>query len=132
MLFRSGIVAFWAERAEPLDSVISDHIRDSLTVLDTLVTLNGARGRTVGVVPLPQDASPAALADRLAGLIDQSCELGWIDDRSTCAQLRVHANTTAASMHALLDRLESNPGKHISRAADLLLKENVRALLARL
>jgi hypothetical protein len=127
-----AIVRFWAERSEPLDSVDREHITDSLALPDTLIAINGARGFTVGVVPFPADLSAPALANRLASLIDQSCELGWIDDRQTCSELRASAAVNPDALRAILERLKTLRRTRISESAYLLLEQNVRYLLMRI
>ena len=126
-----GIVAFWGWMVVPMDSVISDMPSDNVGP-DTVVDLPGPRGSTVGVVAMPVDLSPAGLAKRLAGLIDESCELGWLGDRSVCAELRVLAKPSVVSLRGLLARLDALRGTRASDPAYLLLTENVRFLLSRL
>jgi hypothetical protein len=126
-----GLVPFLAERYEPLQSGYYEHATDS-TIANQQVEEHGARGFTVGVVPFPQDLAPQALANRLGGLIDRTCELGWIDDPRTCAELRASAKAAPTPLRALLDGLERERGKHVSEPAYLLLQQNVRFLSARL
>jgi hypothetical protein len=127
-----GVVSYWAERVEPMSSAMYDVITDTVTTLDTLIEVHGQRGFTVGVVPFPADLTPSALAKRLAALIDQSCELGWIDTRPTCDELRADANPAPAPLRALLDELAKQRGKRVSEPAYLLLEWNTKFLIARL
>jgi hypothetical protein len=127
-----GIVSYWAERVEPMSSGIYEVITDTVTTLDTLIEVHGQRGFTVGVVPFPADLTPSTLAKRLAALIDQSCEIEWIDDRRTCDELRANATPAPAPLRALLDELAKQRGKHVSEPAYLLLEWSAKFLIARL
>jgi len=108
----------------PLDSMIHEPAFESGFVSNTVVEVNGARGSTVGVVAFPPpDMSPARLATRLAGLVNQSCGLGWIDDRRVCAELPGRAKASAVALRALLSRLEALHGTRVSDPACLRLTE---------
>jgi hypothetical protein len=127
-----GIVTFWGQRREPMSSMIYEPAFESGFNSDSIISIRGARGSTIGVVAFPQDMSPAGLAARLAALVSQSCELGWIDDRSVCSDLLARAKASAVALHELLRRLEALRGTHVSDPAQLLLTENARFLLTRL
>ena len=126
-----GIVPYWAERNAPMDSVVTDLISDTASAVDTRIVVNGAHGSTIGVVPFPADLSRAALATRLAGLVDQACALGWIDDHDTCNSLKVKAIPASGPLGAMLTELNAQRGTHVAESAYLLLSENARFLLAR-
>jgi len=126
-----GFVQFLAVRAVPMSSFISDRFMDGVRA-DWLAGTDGARGFTVGVVPFPADTSPQALADRLASLIDRTCDLGWISDRRICSDLRAKAQPSSDSLRAFIASLDAQHRKLVSEAAYLLLTENARFLLARL
>jgi hypothetical protein len=127
-----GVVHFLAQRKEPDSTGFSERFMSGVGFGAIVVQGGGARGFTVGVVPFPSDLSPAGLAKRLAALINQSCDLGWIFDYRDCAGLLANATASPDSLRALLDRLKSLRGAHLSESAYLLLEQNVLYILARL
>jgi hypothetical protein len=127
-----GVVQYWAARREPPDTVVTSLASDTLTMQDTVVDIVGLRGTTVGIVDLPADRSPGALATRLSALIDQLCALGWIDNNGICNSLRVKATAAAGPLNALRNELSAQRGKHVSEEAYTILSQNVAYLVARL
>jgi len=86
-------------------------------------------GRTVGVVPLPLDLRPSALARRLRQLTDEACALGWISAPSTCRSLGANARPSARALRAFRRELVDQRAKTLSEAAFALLEPNVEFLL---
>jgi hypothetical protein len=89
-------------------------------------------GKTVGVVPLPIDLRPVALASRLRRLTDEACALGWIDGVGVCRSLRANARPSARALRAFRRELVEQRGKAVGEAAFALLEPNVDFLLNRL
>lgn len=107
------------------------------------------RGTTVGVAPLPQNATAASLTVRLRALLGRSCgELHWISQAGVCHSLDVKlihaaealdAGQTAAAreqLRAFMNELDAQhgpqPGKHVNDAAYALLEPNVSYILSKL
>ena len=126
------VVQYWAEVDAPLDSVITEVPPDSSLTQDTLVTIKGSTGFTIGVGALPADLSSGALVARLSLLIDRVCALGWIDNQGICNSLRKNAKAEAGPLGAMLNELNAQRGKHVAEAAYLLLSQNASYLLGRL
>ena len=89
-------------------------------------------GKTVGVVPLPQDVRPTALAGRLRRLVDESCALGWIESASVCSLLRDNARPSARALRVFHRELVAERGRGVSEAAFALLAPNVEFLLTKM
>jgi hypothetical protein len=101
-------------------------------------------GSTVGVEPLPGDATPGSLLVRLRGLTVQACDsLEWISSASVCADLRggiddasraLREGDTKSARRALeryLDELgpRHGPGLPVNGSAYWLLKINAELIL---
>jgi hypothetical protein len=89
-------------------------------------------GQTVGVVSLPIDLRPSALAARLRHLVDQACELGWVESPITCRNLRANAKASARAVRAFHRELVAERGKAVTEAAFALLAPNAEFLLGKL
>jgi hypothetical protein len=89
-------------------------------------------GKTVGVVSLPIDLRPPALANRLRLLVDQACELGWVDAPAVCRTLRANARPSARALRAFHRELVAQHGKAVGEAAFALLAPNAEFLLSKL
>jgi hypothetical protein len=89
-------------------------------------------GKTVGVVSLPIDVRPVALASRLRQLVDQACELGWIDGATVCRHLRANAKPSARTVRAFHRELVAQRGRVVSETAFALLAPNAEFLLSKL
>lgn len=89
-------------------------------------------GKTVGVVSLPIDLRPSALASRLRRLVDDACELGWIDGPPVCRNLRTNAKPSVRALRAFHRELVSQRGKAVGEAAFALLAPNAEFLMHRL
>ena len=89
-------------------------------------------GKTVGVVPLPLDLRPSALALRLRRLTTEACALGWISVPATCRSLRANATPSARALRAFHRELVDQRAKAVSEAAFALLEPNVGFLLGKL
>ncbi len=89
-------------------------------------------GKTVGVVSLPIDLRPTALASRLRKLVDQACALGWVGDADTCRSLRSKARPSARALRAFHAELVARRGRGVGEAAFALLAPNVEFLLRKL
>ena len=89
-------------------------------------------GKTVGVVSLPIDLRPSALANRLRRLVDDACELGWVNGPVVCQTLRTNARPSARAVRAFHHELVAQHGKVVSEAAFALLAPNAEFLLRRL
>jgi hypothetical protein len=89
-------------------------------------------GKTVGVVSLPLDLRPAALAARLRRLVDQACALGWVNDAAVCARLRANARPSVRAVRAFHRELVAERGKAVGEAAFALLAPNVEFLLSKM
>lgn len=126
------VVRYWAQVNEPDDPRIIVTPVDSSTTRDTSVTMKAATGLTVGVGAMPADISPNALVTRLSSLIGRVCALGWIDNGGICNSLKVKVKPDANTLHALLNELSAQRGKHVSEAAYLLISQNVTFLLTSL
>ena len=89
-------------------------------------------GKTVGVVSLPIDLRPAALARRLRRLLDEACDLRWVDADSVCRSLRANARPSTRALRAFHRELVAQRGKAVTEAAFALLAPNVEFLLTKL
>ena len=89
-------------------------------------------GKTVGVVSLPIDLRPSALANRLRRLVDEACELGWVDGAAVCRNLRANAKPSARAVRAFHSELVAQRGKAVGEAAFALLAPNAEFLLTKL
>jgi hypothetical protein len=89
-------------------------------------------GKTVGVVPLPLDVRPPALASRLRRLVDESCELGWIGSVAICRSLRANARPSARALRAFHRELVAERGRAVGEAAFALLAPNVELVLTKM
>jgi hypothetical protein len=89
-------------------------------------------GKTVGVVSLPIDLRPSALANRLRRLVDQACELGWVDGPAVCQSLRANVRPSARAVRAFHRELVAQRGKAVGEAAFALLEPNAAFLLSKL
>jgi hypothetical protein len=139
------VVRYWAVpdlEAHPPRYVDEDDSEDSyFAYSDT--------GRTVGIVPMPTVATPAALAARLRALAGDACGwLGWISREGVCQSLDVklaHVQAAVASGQVTVARGElgafvaeldaqrgPQPGKAVSDEAHALLALNAAFLLSRL
>jgi len=126
-----GVVQYWAQIDPPPDSLITDIPPDSSVASDTVVTIIGSTGFTVGVTALPSDLSSSVLVARLAALVDRACGLGWIDNQGICRSLQAKVKTEPGPLHALLNELNAQRGRHVSEAAYILISQNVAYILAR-
>jgi hypothetical protein len=89
-------------------------------------------GKTVGVVSLPVDTRPAALANRLRRLVDQACEMAWVNAPAVCRSLRTNAKPSRRSLRIFHSELVAGRGAAISEAAFALLGPNVEYLLTKM
>jgi hypothetical protein len=89
-------------------------------------------GKTVGVVPLPPDLRPTALASRLRRLVGESCELGWVASARVCRSLHQSARPSARALRAFHRELVAERGLGVGEAAFALLAPNVEFLLSKL
>lgn len=89
-------------------------------------------GKTVGVVSLPIDLRPAGLAARLRRLVDQACELGWIERGTSCRSLRAYSRPSVPAMRAFHRELVAKRGRSVSEAAFALLAPNAEFLLTKM
>jgi hypothetical protein len=89
-------------------------------------------GKTVGVVSLPIDLRPSALASRLRQLVDEACELGWIEGSLACRTLRANAKPFARALRVFHRELVAQRGKAVGEAAFALLEPNVEFLLSKM
>jgi hypothetical protein len=89
-------------------------------------------GKTVGVVSLPGDLRPSALASRLRRLVDEACDLGWVDGSAVCRSLRANATPSARAVRAFHRELVAQRGKGVGEAAFALLAPNVEFLMSKL
>lgn len=89
-------------------------------------------GKTVGVVPLPMDLRPVALANRLRRLTDDACRFGWIDSAAVCRSLRAKATPSARALRAFRRELVEQRGKAVGEAAFALLEPNVSYILGKM
>ena len=89
-------------------------------------------GKTVGVVSLPIDLRPTSLSRRLRGLVNEACELHWIEGEAVCRRLRMNTVPSARALRAFHRELVAQRGKAVSEAAFALLSPNVEFLLSKL
>jgi hypothetical protein len=89
-------------------------------------------GKTVGVVSLPIDLRPASLAVRLRRLVDQACELGWIERGTSCRSLRANSRPSITAMRAFHRELVAKRGRSVSEAGFALLAPNAEFLLTKM
>ena len=121
-----GLVRFVASRA-PLADRVSQALlgRPDTAQRDADVTY----GYTVGIVPPPPDSTPAALAERLRGLVARSCDMGWIANHGLCNTFGRRAQSDARALNALILQLEAvsrGGGGGVSEQAAALILENAR------
>ncbi len=105
------------------------------------------RGTTVGVAPLPPNATAASLTARLRSLLGRSCgELKWISQAGVCHSLDVklaHAEEAFNSgqvavareqLAAFMSELDAQhgpqPGKYVGDSAYALLQSNASYILS--
>jgi hypothetical protein len=89
-------------------------------------------GKTVGVVSLPLDLRPTGLAARLRRLVDQACELGWIERGASCRSLRANARPSLTAIRAFHRDLIARRGRSVNEAAFALLAPNAEFLLTKM
>jgi hypothetical protein len=89
-------------------------------------------GKTVGVVSLPLDLRPVALANRLRRLTDEACALGWVGDPAICAKLRANARPSARAVRAFHRELVAGRTRGVGEAAFALLAPNAEFLLTKM
>lgn len=89
-------------------------------------------GKTVGVVSLPMDLRPSVLANRLRRLVDEACELRWVNGPAVCRDLRGTARPSAHAVRAFHRELVAQRGKAVGEAAFALLAPNAEFLLSKL
>jgi hypothetical protein len=89
-------------------------------------------GKTVGVVTLPIDLRPVALANRLRRLVDQACELGWIDGGAVCRSLCANARPSQRAVRTFHRELVAQRGRGVTESAFALLAPNAEFLLSKL
>lgn len=89
-------------------------------------------GKTVGVVSLPMDLRPSVLANQLRRLVDEACELRWVNEPAVCRGLREIARPSARAVRAFHCELVAQRGKAVSEAAFALLAPNAEFLLSKL
>lgn len=125
-----GLVKYWGVPYVPPDSVgMAD---DAAAAPDSTTSAGPGRissdsGFTVGIVPFPADRSPGALSQRLAGLIDEACLRGLVDNQGVCNSL--NAKVRAGQYRALINELDAQRGKHVSEPGYFLLWGNAQILL---
>jgi hypothetical protein len=124
-----GIVRYWAKPRPSYSDLETDTQADTVTVPDTVIDVQGAKGLTVGIVAPPTDQSPAARIARLDRLITQMCDVGWITDAARCARLHALLTSATPTLLALLRECDMERGKHVKEEAYLVLTENVRPLI---
>jgi hypothetical protein len=88
-------------------------------------------GKTVGVVSLPLDLRPAALAARLRRLLHEACQLGWVT-ASNCQNLRPNATASSRALRAFHRTLVAQRGRGVSETAFALLAPNAEFLLSKM
>jgi hypothetical protein len=123
-----GIVAYRALRYFGVrqTQLVSEELRFDMSGAEHTV------GKTVGVVSLPIDLRPPALASRLRQLVDQACELGWIDRAVVCRSLRANARPSGRAVRAFHRELVAQRGSAVSETAFALLAPNAEFLLTKL
>jgi hypothetical protein len=89
-------------------------------------------GKTVGVVSLPIDLRPSALANRLRRLVDEACGLGWVDSPAVCRSLRANARPSVRALRAFQRELVAQRGRAVGETAFALLAPNAEFLLSKL
>jgi hypothetical protein len=141
-----GIVSWWVQGYAPPPPVTdADTIADAPPD-DPLA--HSLAGRTVGVEPVPANATAGALAERLIGFNTAACgSLGWISSDGVCQSLATKLTAARAAIvsdrpsaihliGAYINELEAQrgpeAGKHVSSEAYWLLRANAEALLTRL
>src|SRR5688500_8594819 len=81
-----GIVTYWAGGWFPVEPLEAEYEPPPPMSPRDAIAANAVQGRTIGVDPLPADRRPAALLERLGGLLDDTCgDLGWITSASVCS-----------------------------------------------
>lgn len=99
--------------------------------LDPLTDLSVAI-QTVGIEPIPFDATVSSLTIRLDGLTAQACTLSWITDAALCATLRGHLAAQPARLTAFRSDLVAGhtTGGPVTDNGYWLLKVNADYLLS--
>jgi hypothetical protein len=127
-----GIVAYRALRYFGVRSVRPVGLEESDELRFDKAGAEYTVGKTVGVVSLPIDLRPVALANRLRRLADQACELGWVEGPTVCRSLRANARPSALAVRAFHRDLVAQRGKAVGEAAFALLAPNAEFLLRKL
>jgi hypothetical protein len=127
-----GIVAYRALRYFGVRSVRPAGLDESDELRFDRAGAEYTVGKTVGVVSLPIDLRPSALANRLRRLVDDACDLGWVDSPATCRSLRANARPSARAVRVFHRELVAQHGKAVSETAFALLAPNAEFLLSKL
>jgi hypothetical protein len=117
---------FGLRSARPIDSDGLDELRFDKAGAEYMV------GKTVGVDSLPIDLRPSALANRLRRLVDQACELRWVETPAVCRNLRANARPSARAVRVFHRQLVAQRGKAVGEAAFALLAPNAEFLMSKL
>jgi FIMAH domain-containing protein len=84
-----GLVTYWAGGWFPVEPLETEYEPPPPMSPREAIAATAVQGRTIGVDPLPADRRPAALLERLGGLLDDTCgDLGWITSPSVCSSLK--------------------------------------------
>jgi len=126
-------------RNPSIEDLDPDSIPDPPTIWE-----NGAKGVTLGVIPLPPGSTASSLSARLPALLARTCDLGWVDSPGICNSLQVkldaatrslaRGNTTAArnELNAFVKEVRAQKSKHISTDGATLLTQAAQAVIRRL
>jgi len=103
---------------------------------------NSVSGLMLGIVPYPDDTSPAVLTWRALRRIGRLCDLSWIDRRDACDSLKQRLDDAARSLArgqdnaarrqlgAFLDELGGQRGNRVNESAYWLLRTNVEYVVS--
>ncbi|MDQ3950164.1 MAG: hypothetical protein M3282_07445 [Gemmatimonadota bacterium] len=127
-----GIVAYRALRYFGVRSARRGHLDEPEELRFDRAGAEYTVGKTVGVVSLPIDLRPSALASRLRRLVGQACELGWVDGPAVCRSLHANARPSVRAVRAFHRELVAQRGKAVGEAAFALLAPNAEFLLGKL
>jgi hypothetical protein len=94
-----GVVTYWAGGWFPVEPLEAEYEPPPPMSPRDAIAVTAVQGRTIGVDPLPADRRPAALLERLGGLLDDTCgDLGWITSASVCRSLKENLQQGSRSL----------------------------------
>lgn len=130
-----GLVTYWAGGWFPVEPLETEYEPPPPMSPREAIAATAVQGRTIGVDPLPADRRPAALLERLVGLLDDTCgDLGWITSASVCSSLmeKLRRGRMESFLAELAAEHQAGGTLPVKDAAFWLLKVNAEYLRNRI